>query len=404
MSKRRLEERPDGGTPLTVCHLFSGDLWAGAEVVIFNLLSCLAEDPGLRVVAVSLNEGVLTERLREAGVTTYVIPESQHTLPGLVQRAASLLKSQSVAVIHSHRYKENVLAWLLAKRLGVTEVLTTIHGLPEAPANRGAEAQAAGWRRRLDYFLVRNLFSAAVAVSDEMKRALIDRYGFTEERVQVIRNGGRFPEPVATSPGAVFHVGTVGRMVPIKGFDLFLEIAAAVRRQAQAVRFSILGDGPLKEELARMAAALHIDDCVEFVSPRPDPFTYYRSLDLYLTTSVHEGLPLSVVEAMACGKPVVSAAVGGIPEIVTDGEEGFLIAGRDPAPFARRCLELLRDDRLRTRMGERAAASARSRLSAEAMAGAYRRLYDTCGTRIGRGSAVNSTKGVGARPRVGTPR
>jgi glycosyltransferase involved in cell wall biosynthesis len=131
---------------------------------------------------------------------------------------------------------------------------------------------------------------------------------------------------------------------------------------------------------------------VEFLAPRPDPFDYYRSLDLYLNTSVHEGLPLSVIEAMACGKPVVSAAVGGIPEIVADGEDGFLVEGRDPERFAEQCRALIRDAPLRRSMGEHAAASVHSSLSAEAMAQAYRRLYEECGAnrraRAGNGRAV----------------
>jgi len=263
--------------------------------------------------------------------------------------------------------------------------VTTIHGLPEAPGNRGGEVQAVSWMRRLDFTVVSRFFSVAVAVSDEMKRALVGRYGFRDDRVRVIRNGARFPAAAPPAPtGERFHIGTVGRMVPIKGLDLFLEVAAAVRRQTAAVRFSILGDGPLRDELAQQAARLGIGDCVEFVAPRPGPFGYYGSLDLYLNTSVHEGLPLSVVEAMACGKPVIAAAVGGIPEIVVHGEHGFLVEGRDPGRFAERCLTLMRDNRLRRLMGDDAASAARSRLSAEAMAQAYRRLYDECGIRVGR--------------------
>lgn len=378
--------RPVPQAPLTVCHVFSGDLWAGAEVVIFNLLERLRHDPGLRVIAVALNEGVLTERLREAGVTTHVIPESRHGIFGIARRAARLLRPEGVTVLHGHRYKENLLAWLLARRLGVRELVTTIHGMPESPDNQGAAVQAVSWMRRLDLLLVNRCFSMTVAVSDEMKRALIGRYGFRDARVRVIRNGGRFPAPApATAPDlGTFHIGTVGRLVPIKGLDLFLEVAAELRRRTPQVRFSILGDGPLRDELGRQAVRLGIADCVEFLAPRPDPFGYYHSLDLYLNTSVHEGLPLSIVEAMACGKAIVSAAVGGIPEIVAHGEHGFLVEGRDPGRFAERCLTLMRDNRLRRAMGQDAAIAARSGLSAEAMARQYRRLYDECGMRVAR--------------------
>jgi glycosyltransferase involved in cell wall biosynthesis len=365
------------GERLTVCHLFSGDLWAGAEVVIFNLLSCLDQDPALRVLALSLNEGVLTDRLRAAGITTLVIPEAQHRVGGILRRAARVLKDGDVTILHSHRYKENVLAAVLAKWLGMPELITTMHGLPEWPTDISREARRARWRARLDFLVLRRRFTSVVAVSHEMKRVLVGTYGFQDDQVQVILNGGRFPTPAAPHGprNQPFHIGTVARMVPVKGLDLFLDVASALRRGPQPVRFSILGDGPLRDELARKVAALDLRECVEFMTPRPDPFGYYRSLDLYLNTSRHEGLPLSLVEAMACGTPIVSAAVGGIPEIVSHGEHGFLVEGRDPAVFAERCVTLMREDGLRTAMGERASAWAHSRLSAHAMADGYRRLY-----------------------------
>jgi glycosyltransferase involved in cell wall biosynthesis len=375
---------------MTVCHLFSGDLWAGAEVVIFNLLGALQHDPGLRVLAVSLNEGVLTQRLRTAGITTHVIAESRHSLVGLARQIARLLRGRRVSILHAHRYKENALGWLVAKALGIPELITTVHGVSEASSDRGLERWVAPARRALDYALLKRAFSAVVAVSDDMKRVLVGRYGFRASQVAVIRNGGRFPArtPARVAPVGSFHIGTVSRLVPVKGLDLFLDIASAVRREIPAARFSILGDGPLRRDLVRRAAELRLGDGVVFLPPRPDPFEYYRSLDLYLNTSLHEGLPLSVVEAMAAGTPVISAAVGGIPEIVTHGEQGFLIHGREPGPFVERCLALLRDGALRAALGERAATTAHADLSAPSMAAAYGRLYAECAARAGAGGAV----------------
>jgi glycosyltransferase involved in cell wall biosynthesis len=367
-------------TGLTVCHVFSGDLWAGAEVMIFNLLSCLNEDPHLRVLALSLNEGELADRLRGAGIATHVIPEARHGLLGILSRAAGALRGANVAILHSHRYKENVLAWLLARRLGIRQLVTTMHGLQEVQTASGGQALRARCRGALDFLVLRRFFSAVVAVSDEMKRGLVNRHGLREDQIEVIRNGGRFPRRTSTprAGGESLHIGTVARMVPVKGLELFLDAAALLRRQAPAVRFSILGDGPLREPLLRRAEALGIADCTEFLAPRPDAFAYYESLDVYVNTSLHEGLPLSIVEAMACGRPIVSAAVGGIPEVVTHGEHGFLVEGRNAIRFADSCLALVRDESLRAAMGERAATTAHSRLSAPTMADAYRRLYERC--------------------------
>ena len=79
----------------------------------------------------------------------------------------------------------------------------------------------------------------------------------------------------------------------------------------------------------------------------PDPMPYYQSLDLYLNTSLHEGIPLSILEAMACGKPVVAPKVGGIPEIISHEENGVLIEAREPKKIADSCLRLMQDEDLR---------------------------------------------------------
>src|SRR5919202_7145965 len=104
----------DAAHHITVLHLFSGDLWAGAEVVIYTLLAKLhAMYPGVTVIALALNEGVLTQKLRSANIETHVIPECKHDPIRILIKATKILKSRNIQIIHSHRYKENVLAVIL---------------------------------------------------------------------------------------------------------------------------------------------------------------------------------------------------------------------------------------------------------------------------------------------------
>jgi glycosyltransferase involved in cell wall biosynthesis len=200
----------------------------------------------------------------------------------------------------------------------------------------------------MDYFLLKHFFSSVVAVSQEMKSVLVRQYGFREAHVDVIYNGidtSRFLPSLAptceSENNRPFYIGTVGRMVPVKDFDLFLEVAGETKKRAENVRFRILGDGPLKDELIRKAEALGIKDIVEFLPPKSDPIAFYQSLDVYLNTSHHEGIPLSILEAMSCGKPVVAPRAGGIPEIISSGRDGLLVDGRSPRIYADACLELI---------------------------------------------------------------
>lgn len=364
--------------PLTVLQICSGDLWAGAEVMAYRLACRLAEIPDVRVVALILNEGTLAGKLREQGIETRVIPERGENLPTIVWEAYRAFHGRPPDLIHTHRYKEDLVGFLLAKLMGVKCLVATVHGLPELPRSGRAGGRPVPWKVRFDHFLLRFAFRTVVAVSEEMQEALVGGWGLPPERITVIHNGIELPPDTGTGPwsaGRPFRIGTVGRFVPVKDFDLFLETAALVARRSPAVRFSLLGGGPLLEALRGKAAQLGISHLVDFMAPVSDPLPYYRSLDLYLCTSHHEGIPLSVLEAMACGKPVVASRVGGIPEIVTGEAEGQLVPTRRPDDYADACLALIADPDRRGTMGRAARERVRSRFSDVMMAGSYVELY-----------------------------
>lgn len=377
----------ESGKKMRVLHLFSGDLWAGAEVMILNLLTELKKDPGVEIFALSLNEGILTERLRKAGIETDVIPEADHPLPKIWLKAVRLYRRGGIALIHSHRYKENILALLLAKSIGANRLVSTLHGLSETPMMAGRQGVSSDLKTSVDYFLLKRFFSRVVAVSEEMENLLVSKYHFRPERISIIHNG--IPIPLPGSPsvppvGGPIHVGTVGRMVAVKDYALFLDVAAELRRQTSNVRFSFLGEGPLKEQLIQKARDLKIDDAVAFLSPRSDPFPFYRSLDIFVNTSLHEGIPLSILEAMACQKPIVAPKVGGIPEIVEQGRNGFLIEGRETKAFVQPLLMLIQDRSLRERMGESGAKRIQAGFSSSMMAEEYQKIYRQLIQKVGK--------------------
>jgi glycosyltransferase involved in cell wall biosynthesis len=365
-----------------VLHVFSGDLWAGAEVMVANLLEQLSLDPTLEVIAVGLNEGTLTRRLAAQGIETHVVTEGVRSFVGLALELASRLRGRRVDIVHAHRYKENLLATVVAPMLGARRKVTTVHGVAEK-AGRGS--LRGGVAAAMDRLAIRRSFDAVVAVSAEMRTILLGRYGVRPERIRLIYNGVDLPlewDAGERSEPREVHIGTVGRLVPVKGYRLFLEFAAQLRRRHPGVRFSILGDGPMMAELSSEAARLGIRESVTFLPPRADPHAYYRDVDIYVNTSLHEGLPLSVLEAMACGRPVVAPRVGGIPEVVVDGQHGFLVDRRDPAAFAERCERLMEDRGLRRALGQNGRARVAEAFSRRRMAEGYRAVYEElCGER-----------------------
>jgi len=359
-----------------VLHLFSGDLWAGAEVVVANLLEQLAHDPAVEPIAVGLNDGVLTRRLAARGVETHVLAEGGRGFTRLALDCARRLRGRRIDIVHAHRYKENLLATVVARMLHIRRTVTTVHGVLEVNPRAPLRSRLV---TAIDRFNVRASFDAVVAVSAQMRTILLEWFDVRPDRLRLIYNGIEMPQdwkPVEQDGRPVVHIGTVGRMVPVKGYHLFLELAAHLHRRHPDVRFSILGDGPMQAELTGEAERLGIRDCIAFLPPQRDPQLYYRGLDIYVNTSLHEGLPLTVLEAMACGIPVVAAEVGGIPEVVRHGEHGFLVEGRQARTFAACCERLIEDRALRRTMGQSARARVAEAFGRERMAASYRALYE----------------------------
>lgn len=368
--------------PLNILHIFSGDLWAGAEVMIFNLLSQLTNYPNIRITALSLNEGILSQRLQQLGIKVFIIPEDKHSFPVILLKAKKIIKGLSFDIIHSHRYKENLLVLFLSRLLGVKSLITTIHGLSETPLCGKNGKNRIHMRTKMDYFTLKKCFTRVIAVSHEMYRVLIDQYGFKREQVDVIHNGIEIPQhthstnqPVSQPTNHFFNIGTVGRLTPVKDYPFFLDVAAEIRKERKNVYFYVLGDGPLKSELQRKRFKLNLDDCVTFLEPVTDPFPFYQSLDLYLNTSSHEGIPIAILEAMMCGLPVVAPEVGGVPEIIKHNQCGVLFSERSPSEIARICMQLLDDVHVGTEMGRIAKKKIQDSFSASIMADNYYKQY-----------------------------
>jgi glycosyltransferase involved in cell wall biosynthesis len=149
-------------------------------------------------------------------------------------------------------------------------------------------------------------------------------------------------------------VGIVGRIFPIKNHRLFLEAAARVAAELEGVRFLIVGDGVLRSAMEDYARALDIAHRVVFTGWRRDLPAIYPDLDVLVVSSDNEGTPVSAIEAMAAGCPVVATRVGGLPDLIEDGETGCLVPPRDPAALAAGILRLLCDRATAHRMGEAA--------------------------------------------------
>ena len=318
--------------------LASGDLWAGAEVMVYQLACGLKNFNNIKLLIVILNNGHLVDVLRNEGIKTLVIEEKNLSILSIARQIYKIVNSFSPHIIHSHRYKENLLAWLVTRVCGKIKLVATQHGMPENLIGKLVIKQ----KIKADsfiYFLSMG-FQKTVAVSQEMKNYLLANYRFPEKKLEVIHNGFLLPPEIKKQRSKVLTIGSAGRLFPVKGYDFFIKVAAKVSETNDRIKFVIAGDGPEYKRLERDIVNLGLKDRFTLLGKVDDMSSFYSKLDVYVNTSVHEGIPMSVLEAMGHGLPVVVPHVGGFPEIVIDGQCGYLVEERNTDLFAKKILAL----------------------------------------------------------------
>ncbi|MCI0559287.1 MAG: glycosyltransferase, partial [Nitrososphaera sp.] len=311
---------------LRICHLISGDLWAGAEVMAFHLLNGLKALPGVELFVILLNPGRLSEELEGRGIPIYVINESKCSFAEIAWIATKIVRKRAPRILHSHRYKENILSYLISNTLAKDTVLvSTQHGMPEFYG--GCRSAAHRLKSALHYRLLASKFDRMVAVSLDVKESLVRDYGFQEKHIQVIHNGSFVPETASRDfrTREHFTIGSAGRFFPVKDYPFMVEVAREVIAKNDKIRFELAGEGPLLGDIQAPIKRYGLEEHFVLRGLLYDVGTFYQGLDIYLNTSMHEGIPMSVLEAMAYGLPAIVPKVGGLREIVTDGVDGYLV-------------------------------------------------------------------------------
>ena len=337
-----LDETP----PLRILHVASGDLWAGAEVQVFTLMSHLARMPETAVAAVLLNEGALAAKLRAVGIEVFIADERQSGAVGLLMRLHGVLRGWRPDLVHTHRVKENILGAIANRLGGNVPCVRTVHGSHERRPVRGARGAINRAVFGLDRWCGRVLQQKIIAVSEPLAVELAQEY--PPGRIAILENGVDVDRVLFERAAAGFraatpdaqHIGIVGRLVSVKRVDLFLQAASLLRTESigSALRFHVFGDGPLRPDLENLARQLHLADVVRFHGHRHDIASCIGQLDLLVICSDHEGLPMVALEALVLRVPTVAHAVGGLVDVVP---EEFLVRRHDPQAYKSQILHAL---------------------------------------------------------------
>jgi len=348
----------------------------GAQRHLVELFSGLDRKRFAPQVCMAKPGGTLTGTLERMGVPVRCFGLGRslarpQTIAGIVQMARRL-RSERVDIVHGYLYLGNILGMLAGKLAGTPVLIAGKRSLDRYP-------------RRTQMYPTRlaNRFAHRILCNAEaVRRFVLEEERPRPEKMAVIPNGIRLPEdtppparPVGV-PENVRLVGAIGRLTWKKAYGDLLEAARRVRAARKDVEFVIVGDGPLRGELEAQASQLGIANHVHFLGEIHDVRALLRSFDVFVLSSVVEGMPNVLLEALAAEKPAVVTSAGGMPEIVIHEETGLVVPPAAPAVLAAELLRLLARPDDCARFGKAGRQLVERRFSAAAMISSYARLYE----------------------------
>jgi L-malate glycosyltransferase len=346
-------------------HIDTARTWRGGQNQVLLTVNGLREI-GHRAALVAHPDGELRRRAAEGLELIPLAPRTEMDLSA-AWRLARVVKRLQPDVVHAHDAHGVAMA-SLALSLG-------------GASGKGPVLVVS---RRVDFHLRKNSFSrwkhrqvdCFICASEAIRQMLIAD-GVTPARVVTVHEGIDL-DHVRAAPAVNVHeafwlphnapvVGNVAALVPHKGQRHLIEAAHLVVQQMPDVRFLILGEGELREMLERQVREYRLEKHVLLPGFRTDVLGCMKSFDLFVMSSVTEGLGTALLDAMACGTAIVATRTGGIPEVVDDGVTGRLVGPRDHAAMAQAILELIKDGELRRRMGDAGLARVQTRFTVERM-------------------------------------
>lgn len=349
----------------------------GAERLLADVLRHRSRNYRFSVVCL-IRGGQLEQEIRNMGVPVVVLGRSGKYSLGLLWRLTRWLRRERADIVHTHLFTADAYGRVAAQFAGARGVYTTVHS---------TNIWKGRLHRTVDWLLAR-VSTRVIAVSGIVAQVLRNHGRIPASRVVVIENGidllrfsGATGEGVRAEfdvPDAVPLIGLVGRLHPAKGHADLLCALAQLNTEGIKMRSLLVGSGELHDEIAADVERRGLRNQVTLTGQRADIPRLLAALDVLVMPSRWEGLPITLLEAMAMGKPVVATKVGGIPDVVTDGQEGLLVPAGDVESLTNALRRMVTDAGLRQRCGERARATLLARYDVRRTAQAYESLYAMC--------------------------
>ena len=340
---------------------------AGAEIMCENLIYELTNN-GHETVAVSLytKETAITERLKKSGIKVYYLDKKEGFDFSLYGKIKKIIKKESPDVIHTHLH---VMKYVIpAIRNRKIRKVHTIHTLAQKDSGRIG--------RILNKLFFKVYGVVPVALSDVVQETIEKSYKINKNKIPVIHNGIPLEK---CSPKTSYHYDSkmsilhIGTFYPPKNHKGLIEAFAAFHAIKPNSVLRLIGGGEDINEIENLVKEFGLTECVEFLGLQSNVYGYLHDADIFTLPSLYEGIPMTIIEAMGTGLPIVATNVGGIPDMLVDGESAILV-DVDSEKIADAFLKLANDERLREKLGTKAKSES-IKFSTKIMAEKYLDIY-----------------------------
>jgi glycosyltransferase involved in cell wall biosynthesis len=374
-----------------VLQLISSGGYYGAENMLLNLCASQEQSGCENSLLIFYNVHVpnveFYERARRRGLSVRMVHCNGRADWRAVGQIEEYVQEDGIDLVHTHGYKADLYGYLAAWRCN-KPVVATCHNWIGGTA-------ALGIYNHLDRMALKK-FDALAAVSDAVAQRLL-AFGVPAGKIKTIANGidvkafeRAEPRPLLTVEGSTV-VGVVARLDMQKGFEYLLQAARELCKTFRGLKIVIAGEGSDRNAIEEMIRQYGLQSSVVLAGQQSDMPGVYAAIDVFVLPSLNEGLPMTVLEAMAASKPVIATRVGAIPNVIKDGENGLLVAPKDSEGLRNAIASLLSDPERRRRLGDQAHAWVSRNYTSEAMALRYREMYEEVLGRL-------ATSTVSARP------
>jgi glycosyltransferase involved in cell wall biosynthesis len=342
---------------------------AGAETMVENL-SCGLAAEGCDVLVISFFDlhTAITERIENRGIKIKYLGKKRGFDPSIISKMRKIIKAYQPDVIHTHRY---VLPYAFLASMGFkAKRVHTVHSV--------AQKEQTKVGKNINRVLFRYFNVVPVALSKEIQRTIQEVYGLPDNRIPVVFNGIDLSRCIVKESYArkdTFTVLHIGRFMDVKNHELLLRSFARFKGQHSDARLQLLGDGELKENMMQLAGQLNITDAVEFAGLQSNVYPWLHNADVFILPSKFEGMPMTLIEAMGTGLPIIASNVGGIPDMLSSQKEALLIEPKEEKIIE--ALEMVYSDAKKREYWGRNALQRSSLFSSQAMARKYLQLYSS---------------------------